>query len=131
MVDSPQDPISQDSKASFFVDGITPTDNNVTQRNYANLPTTQSLVEPLLVRNPFDRPIKTRLRVTAPDHWKVSIEPHHLGKPFEMKPLQEIRAALTVDNAVASGIVTLTQEELAGEKATLIGGLSLRFQPKK
>ena len=34
---SPQDPISQASKASFFVDGITPSDNNVTHRNYVNL----------------------------------------------------------------------------------------------
>ncbi len=34
IVDSPQDPISQSSRASSVVDDITPTDNNLTQRNY-------------------------------------------------------------------------------------------------
>ena len=37
MVESPQDPISPDSKGSFVVDNITPNDNNVTHRNYHNL----------------------------------------------------------------------------------------------
>ncbi|MER9256008.1 S8 family serine peptidase [Mesorhizobium sp. M0598] len=132
MVDSPQDPISQASKASFFVDGITPSDNNVTHRNYANLRTIHSLVERFLVRNPFDRPIQTELRLTAPAGWKVSSEPYPVGKPFQMKPLEEVRAALTIDKATAGdGIVTLSQEELTGEKAILIGGLSLRFQAEK
>ena len=132
MVDLPQDPISQASKASFFVDGITPSDNNVTHRNYVNLRTIHSLVERFLVRNPFDRPIQTELRLTAPADWKVSSEPYPVGKPFEMKPLEEVPVALTIDKATAgNGVVTLSQEELTGEKAILIGGLSLRFQAEK
>lgn len=130
MVDSPQDRISQASTASFFVDGITPNDNNVTHRNYVNLPMMRSFVERLLVRNPFDRPIRTELRVTAPADWEVSIDSFGVGKPFELKPLEQVPVSLTIGNAFGRGVVTLSQEELEGEKTTLIGGLSLRFRPE-
>lgn len=57
MIDSSQDPIPAGSRGMFVVDNITPTDNNVTHRNYSNLDTTRSRTfrDAFLVRNPFDK----------------------------------------------------------------------------
>ncbi|WP_292664999.1 S8 family serine peptidase, partial [Mesorhizobium sp.] len=128
MVDSPQDPISPVSKAAFLVDSITPFDNNVTHRNYLNLPTTAAFRERIVVRNPFDRALETALQVAAPAGWEVSGEPFGIGKPFKLAPLEEVAVTLTVRNAKRKGIVTVWQIDVGSDKATIIGGLTLRFR---
>jgi hypothetical protein len=90
--------------------------------------TTDSFAERILVRNPFDRPLRTELRVTAPKDWEISSDPFGIGKSFDLKPLEEVPVTLTIGKAVGKGIVTLSQEDVGGEKARLIGGLSLRFR---
>jgi subtilisin family serine protease len=131
MVDSPQDPISPASKSSFFVDGITPNDNNITQRNYLNLATgaERSFTVQFFVRNPFETTLEAVLRSTAPVGWEVTADPINVEKPFELKPSQQTLVTLKIATPKVgdTGVVTLTQEDA---HATILGGLSVEFRPK-
>ncbi len=132
-IDSLQDPISSQSRASHLVDVVTPLDNNITLRNYVYVPTasTTTFSERFLLRNPFDRYSKTALRVTAPQNWQVKLDRFDLEKPFELKPLEQVLVTLTITApaAGAEGEVTLMQEDASGDEHKLTGGLSLRFRP--
>jgi hypothetical protein len=128
MVDSPQDRISNASRTTNVVDDITPSDNNVTHRNYANLSfsSTAQASASFLVRNPFKRPIKTYLWRSAPEGWKVSAVPFEFGKHFDLKAGEEVQITLSIDATLASeesGEIVVMQV-LADEKRTL-GGLTL------
>jgi hypothetical protein len=132
MADSPQDPISPGSKASFVVDGITPTDNNVTHRNYHDLSTDASddFVERFFVRNPTDRRLRAVLRLHAPPRWKVGLDHFGFDQPFELKPHQEVlvTARLALPAPGERGEITIHQERL-DKRPLLMGGLTYRFAP--
>ena len=84
MVDSAQDPISPDSRASRVVDAITPTDNNVTHRNYRDLDSTRTarFEAPFFVRNPTADRVRARLTVEAPRGFEVTLDPLPVGQTF-------------------------------------------------
>ena len=134
MVDSPQDPISQDSRTMNVVDQITPTDNNVTHRNYANLSVSPSaeVVETFLVRNPLDLPIDTYLVRRAPLGWELDAIPYGFNNRFILQPGEEVLIKLRI-NAPSSidkdNQVTITQM-IADQKRPL-GGITLNFFSKQ
>jgi cell wall-associated protease len=134
MVDSPQDPISSDSKSIFVVDSITPTDNNVTHRNYRDLESDASdtFKNTFLVRNPSFKTVESVLRVKAPKGWKVKMEPFANGKSFRLKPREERKTTVTVfpPRPGLTGEVEVIQQTKIG-KNLVIGGLTLGFSPKK
>ena len=55
-----------------------------------------------------------------------------IGKPFDLKPLEQVLATLsvTVPEPGDKGEVTLMQEDVGSDQHTLDGGLSLQFQPE-
>jgi hypothetical protein len=134
MVDSLDDPISDDSKAIFVADTITPTDNNVTHRNYHNLVSgpPQPFRQPFFVRNPTPERSRTVLHVSAPKNWEVSLEPFAADQPFELEGGGEELATVTVQPPAvgATGEVTVIQEMYAGGEP-IIGGFSYGFAPRK
>jgi cell wall-associated protease len=133
MVDSPQDPISPASKASFIVDNITPTDNNVTHRNYHDLNTTATLdfAERFFVRNPTNKAVQARLVMSSPRGWRVDLDKLGFDKPFELKPGEEtlVTAKVTAPEPGQTGTVTIVQQQVGEEKVRIMGGLTLGFRP--
>src|SRR5262249_8772243 len=131
--DSPQDPVSAASKSTFVVDAITPTDNNVTHRNYLNLSTMsdQDFVKRFFVRNPTSKPIQVRLSQTAPRRWRVSLDKLRFDKAVSMKPGEEVlvEMAISAPERGQKGLVSIIQQEVEGGKTQIMGGLTLQFEP--
>lgn len=136
MIDSPQDRILPKSRAvipnDFVVDILTPTDNNVTHRNYHNLRTSTrwSFKEKFFVRNGFDDTLKAVLRLEAPKGWKIELDKLGFDRPFRLKPRQRI---LVTVKAVLPGLnregeVTIIQERTDGKPFKVMGGLTLGFK---
>lgn len=111
IVDSPQDPVSVASKASLVVDNITPTDNNVTHRNYQNLSTMteQDFVERFFVRNPTEKAVQVRLVLAAPERWRVTLDKLGFDKAFALKPGEEVLVAAKIAAPALGqkGVVTI------------------------
>lgn len=134
MVDSAQDGISSNSRSTFVVDSITPTDNNVTHRNYSNLDTARSssFRDAFMVRNPLDRPIEVVLRARLPRGWEFQSAPFALDQPFRLEPKQEtmVTAMITAPGIGETADVVVTQELIDRErKPSVMGGLILSFRP--
>ncbi len=133
MADSPQDPISAASRATFVVDSITPNDNNVTHRNYVNLQTSTGTTfgQRFFVRNPYDRPIKARLRSAVPKGWRAEAEPFGLDRPFVLEARQQTLTSLrvTTPGPGSTAQVDITQEQVDGDSPRVMGGLSLNLRP--
>ncbi|SCX56916.1 S8 family serine peptidase [Nitrosospira sp. Nsp1] len=134
IVDSPQDSISANSRASSVVDVITPTDNNVTHRNYSDIETGRgrNFGRNFYVRNPHDFPIRTRLRVNAPAEWLVELDKFGFDVPFELKPREQVlvSARTVLPKNRLTGEVHISQERFDGKRLVLMGGVTLGFAPK-
>ena len=134
IVDSPQDRVSAASRASTVVDDITPTDNNVTHRNYHNLESgDRSASERFYVRNPTDRQLRVVLRANAPEGWLVELDKLAFDVPFNLAAGKEVLVTARVNTPMkgATGEVEIYQERLDGKKPRLMGGLTLGFTPKQ
>jgi hypothetical protein len=134
MVDSPQDPVSAASRASSVVDNITPTDNNVTHRNYTDLSTStdSDFSELFFVRNPTLVPVQARLTLTGPANWRVNLDKLGFDTLFALAPQEQVlvRANIAAPGRRQTGELTITQEQVeAGGGTSVMGGLVMHFQP--
>lgn len=138
MIDSPQDRILPLSRAAtipddFVADILTPTDNNITHRNYMNLPTMKvtRFRQRVVVRNPGKEGIKGLLKIDGPIGWPVVIEDGPKPDiPFELGPNQEIPVIvnMTLPRPNLTGEVTIIQERVDVEPPEVMGGATFRFQ---
>jgi subtilisin family serine protease len=132
MISSPQDGISANSQATFVVDTITPTDNNVTHRNYHNLSSggRSDFRESFFIRNPGYEPARAVLTLKAPKGWEVQLDGAEFNSPFALDPAEEILATLTVQapGIGQSGEIEIVQETTIGQ-ITSYGGLIFDFRP--
>lgn len=130
VIDSPQDRVSGLARSSLIADFVTPRDNNVTHRNLVLQPPTRegrSLVR-FFIRNPSDRPLKSKLEVIAPKGWTTSLDHAETGQPFELKGREERPLVLQVTppepNVV--GEIVVLQYDLNGPKPAVNGGLTVQ-----
>ena len=132
MADSTQDAISAASRASSVVDAITPADNNVTHRNYSNLSTSRdrSVRTGMMVRNPHEAAQRFVLRIQRPKGWEFGVEPFGFDKAFELKGREEVLVTVSA-TAPALGLTAEVPivQELADDKGTVLGGVTLGFRP--
>ncbi|MCP4581095.1 MAG: S8 family serine peptidase [candidate division Zixibacteria bacterium] len=128
IVHSPQDPITTTNRV---VDFLTPTENNITHRNYHNLSTAKSSksAESFYVRNPFQHEIRTRLRHEAPENWKVELDSLRFDEWFSMDAGLSILATVKVNlpEPNLSGEVSIIQDILHEDNVEPLGGLTLGF----
>lgn len=141
MIDSTDDPISDDSRAIFVVDTITPNDNNVTHRNYHNLPTGEAdrFEERFFVRNPYDEEvIVVRLTldraglILQEKGWRIELDEFRFGEKFELEPGKEILVTVLFELPALEleGEISILQERLDREVPEVMGGVTYRFGPK-
>ena len=81
VIDANDDPVSTLASGSLIPDFITPRDNNVTHRNVTLLNSGRSerFDLRLVLANPFDEPIETRLVVAMPKGWTATAGGAELG----------------------------------------------------
>jgi len=130
-MDSPQDPISPQSRETFVVDTITPGDNNVAHRNYVSLETSRSrnFTEDFYVRNPTNGTIQTVLRLGAPQGWQVGLEQVAFDQAFIMEPNQQVLVKMNVvlPGLYQEGEVVIVQGRLDGANFIVMGGVTYQF----
>jgi hypothetical protein len=135
MVDSTRDPISANSRSSFVVDDITSRDNNVSHRNYINLPTSRdrSFDEGFFVRNPTNKTVQAALRLEAPKDWKVELDKFDFNEAFRLKPEQEVLVSIniTLPELNRESQVSIIQERIDGNKSIVMGGLTYQFSARQ
>ena len=130
MIESSQDPISPASKSMFVVDNITPTDNNVTHRNYHNLSDSngRDSARAFLIRNPFDTTIESVLRLEAPDNWFVRLDKLGFGDVFTLAPQEEVLVTVVeVERGDQDGEFTIFQDRIEPRRTTVMGGVTFQF----
>jgi hypothetical protein len=141
MIDSTDDPISDDSTAIFVVDTITPNDNNVTHRNYHNLPTGEAdrFEERFFVRNPYDEEvIVVRLTldraglILQEKGWGIELDGFRFGEKLELEPGKEFLVTVLFELPAPEleGEISILQERLDREVPEVMGGVTYRFGPK-
>jgi Subtilase family len=140
VIDSAQDPVDPASMARLAPDAITPNDNNVTHRNVAVQDPASDESSPVgfYVRNPFDVPLRTMLRIDLGDperqaNWGIDLSGAPLNRPFSMEPGEEIPVLLyvSVPDEGATGTITVTQLRLDKEVPEALGGMTFEFRPIK
>ncbi|WP_309887689.1 S8 family serine peptidase [Archangium sp.] len=133
LADSPEDGIAASSKAGFVVDDITPTDNNVTHRNYFNLVSTSKVRKfSFFIRNPLDKPGRFTLRLQAPQGWKASLTQFGFDEPFTLEPRSEVLVTATIRRpSVQDGQLTILQEQVEPQTSKLLGGLRVGISSKR
>jgi len=133
MADSSQDPISAVSKASSVADFITPTDNNVTHRNYQNLSTdaSDSFEERFFVRNPTRERMRARLRLEAPERWKIDVDRFGFGQPFDLDPGREVLVTATMSLPALGerGEISIIQDRYDGKTFVPLGAVTFGLAP--
>lgn len=133
VADSPQDPVTTESRSSLIPDQITPRDNNVTQRNIVLQPFLRDdrFRVRFYLRNPFPKPLTTRIEITAPPGWQTELDEGNLRQAILLRPNEERLLLLQISSpdAKASGEIVLTQYNLQGDKPSVIGGLTVRMSP--
>lgn len=134
MADSSQDMISAASKGSSVVDFITPTDNNVTHRNYQNLSTdaSDSFIERFFVRNPTRDRMRTVLRLEAPERWKVDLDRFGFGQLFYLEPGREVlvTATISLPSVGERGEISIIQDRYDGKRFVPLGAVTFGLAPK-
>ncbi len=135
IIDSPQDHVSDLAKSSLVVDFITPRDNNVTHRNVVLQDSTgaETMSEYFFVRNPFNRDIRTVLRVVGPKGFEFDFDRVNAGEPFELAAGAEMLVELEVSwpEPDTRGEVTVIQTEFDGKRNPVMGGITFSFGPPK
>jgi subtilisin family serine protease len=136
MVDSWRDTILPKTRltplpSDFVVDILTPTDNNVSHRNYTNLPTgmTTIFVPRFFVRNPIAHQIGITLDLDAPDGWRISLDTLGFNRPISLEPQQEVLVTMeaTLPKPNLSGEVTITQMRTDVQPPEVMGGVTYGF----
>lgn len=142
VIDSSDDQIDPQSKAIFAPDTITPNDNNVTHRNVNLIDTGVREVRAFsfYVRNPFERPIRTVVRLALGDpelqsNWVIELEGIKLDEFFSLKPGEEklVQVHVRVPEEGVTGEITFTQWLLdtASDRPEILGGATYEFGPIK
>ena len=90
MIDSPQDPISTNSRATSNMDVITPNDNNVTHRNITieNSSRSRDFTEAFFISNPYQRYDTIRVEVELSKGWKAKLNDYEIGQSIVLKPFE-------------------------------------------
>lgn len=137
MIDSTQDrilPLSRTATipSDFVADVLTPTDNNITHRNYTNLSTIRAtrFMEKFFVRNPWLEAAKGRLKIKGPIGWPIVLHGLEPNEPFELKPNQEILVTMevTLPKPNLTGEITIIQERVDVDPPQEMGGVTFRFR---
>jgi hypothetical protein len=138
IADAANDKIDPISRGIFEADSITPNDNNVTHRNYADLDisVTSSFDVPFYVRNPFPKAARTRLIISGDPRLLKSITLTTKGfafnEAFSMKEQSELLVWVNVKtSSTLLGDLDITQQNYVGEKYQNVGGLTLRVSASK
>ncbi len=92
-------------------------------------------VERFLVRNPYDEPIQTALRLDAPgaleQGWEIGLDGFDFDEPFPLQPNEQALVTMTVTlpELNQSGEVTIIQERLdTPDVPKVMGGVTFRFR---
>jgi hypothetical protein len=132
MTDTPNDRILPKSRPTipddFIIDALTPRDNNVSHRNYYNLPTgTSGSSNSFLVRNPYNTKIDIALRLKNPREWQVSLDKFKFNETLTLQPKEEILVKVSVKfpQLKKSGEITIIQERVDVTPAVVMGGITL------
>lgn len=137
VISSDEDPVSADSMMSLVPDDITPRDNNVTHRNVQLIDSGGSdrIDMRLMVSNPFDEAIETRLSARIPKGWKIAVD----GAPWDNHFFLESGKSLPIDITLLpgkgkfSGIIDVLQHYRRKnmKDETVLGGTSLHPAARK
>lgn len=133
VIDSPQDPVSEESKASLDPDFITPRDNNVTQRNVllqGPLDDGQFVDLEIFINNWLEDRINTRVRIVdLPEYMYAETEGITPGGYFEMRSEEErsFRARFHALGSIDVGEFHILQEVVTPTGAQLVKGFSIRL----
>ncbi len=140
VIESDQDHVSSASMASLVPDLITPNDNNVTHRNVKLVDSGRAgrFETSFYVNNPFDRPIRTMVRIKTPKGWDVSGKNIPLNKTFGMEPKQRVLVEISVVGIRKGALGTVEAQQLIFDgqnKETVLGGIDFEvslnnFQPQ-
>ena len=136
VIDSSQDPVDPDSRARLVIDAITPNDNNVTHRNIkviasGNRPHPE---ERFYLRNPYDEPIYSWLRIPETEGQEYDIEFENVLplEPVYMEPGEEIlvRVRLSMPSGGAADVTFIQERIDSPEQPEVMGGMTYRFEPR-
>jgi hypothetical protein len=114
------------------VDDITPSDNNVAQRNVTVVGLSPwppgALTDNLVVRNPFPHPITVRLRADVPAGWQLHTQSPALGEAFPMEPFGEAPVTVTITpQQGGTGLARLIQTVVVEGQDQPLGGYTFHF----
>ncbi|MEM6371118.1 MAG: S8 family serine peptidase [Myxococcota bacterium] len=128
VLDSAQDPISAQSRASRVPDFITPRDNNVTHRN-VSLQDPSGRSTPFFVHNPFPHPITVILTATTPTGVEISLEGFRFNSPVRLAEGERRVVGIDVTGLSPETYaeVTITQQMFRGERKLVEGGMTYRL----
>jgi subtilisin family serine protease len=134
VVAAPDDPVSQISAGSQVPDLITPSDNNVTQKNVHLIDSGNSsgMKSQLIVSNPFDHPINTRLVAWRPKDWNVESTGVELGKRIELGAKESLPADISIiSDGQPSASINIVQLYKASnmEEERILGGITYVVAP--
>jgi len=137
VIDADSDPVSALAAGSLVPDFITPRDNNVTHRNVTLLDSGSSdrFDIRLIVSNPFDEPIETRLAVEAPKDWRAAVGGAEPDRPIELAPHKSIPVELSLQApdlfAVTPVDVVQLYRQPGMKSDEVLGGMTYDIAPRK
>ncbi len=127
VLDSPDDPISTTSMASWIPDFVTPRDNNITHRNLSLQDAATDISDAFFVRNPYDEHIESRLELRCAHCVQPTLTGLPLDRPFPLVPGAEVLVEVGLATAVAGDEVQLVQWRTDVQPPQRMGGFTLRF----
>ncbi|MFU0507074.1 S8 family serine peptidase [Pseudaminobacter sp. NGMCC 1.201702] len=136
VVDAADDPVSTTATGSQVPDFITPRDNNVTHRNVQLLNSGRSdhLDARIVLSNPFDYLIETRLVAWLPKNWKFATDSAESGGKIELAPGKSLPVEIAIlpgdDTAELIDVVQLYRAAEM-EKEEVLGGTTYDVAPRK
>ncbi|MDJ0784790.1 MAG: S8 family serine peptidase [Desulfosarcinaceae bacterium] len=135
VIDTPEDPVSDASKASLVVDWITPRDNNVTHKNVQMQDSDRDdeFRSSFYIGNPFEEDIETWLTATGPKDWKVEVDKDGLDRRFRLKPGERVLVNVKVwaPRPHVQGDFTFMQMRAKDNETMVIGGVTLAVRSAK
>ena len=133
ILDSTQDPVTARSRASLVVDDITPNDNNITHRNYANLNSTRSdrFERAFFIRNPYAKAMLTQINIGAPKGWKITTKPLEAGQSVELAPGEERRVDISIQLPDKNAVGEIEVSQWLIEEKRILGGMTFGVGPQQ
>ncbi|APO76260.1 peptidase S8/S53 family subtilisin-related protein [Rhizobium etli 8C-3] len=134
VVTAPDDPVSTVSVGPQVPDLITPSDNNVTQKNLHLVDSGNSsgLRSQLIVSNPFDYPINTRLVAWRPKDWNVESSGVEMGKRIELGAKESLPVEISImSHGQPSASINIVQLYQASDmkEERILGGMTYVVAP--